>query len=111
MNAFARLLLCTALSGLALGAQARTFEVSDFAELDNAVIEAEDGDEIVIKKGVYELEAPLEIFSRVTVRGEQGASSTRAVGARASSSASRRSGSRTSPCATTGATFMRARRA
>ena len=73
MNAFARLLLCTALSGLALGAQARTFEVSDFAELDNAVIEAEDGDEIVIKKGVYELEAPLEIFSRVTVRGEQGA--------------------------------------
>ena len=38
MNAFARLLLCTALSGLALGAQARTFEVSDFAELDNAVI-------------------------------------------------------------------------
>ena len=66
MNAFARLLLCTALSGLALGAQARTFEVSDFAELDNAVIEAEDGDEIVIKKGVYELEAPLEIFSRVT---------------------------------------------
>ena len=50
MNAFARLLLCTALSGLALGAQARTFEVSDFAELDNAVIEAEDGDEIVIKK-------------------------------------------------------------
>lgn len=73
MNAFARLLLCTALSGLALGAQARTFEVSDFAELDDAVIEAEDGDEIVIKKGVYELEAPLEIFSRVTVRGEQGA--------------------------------------
>ena len=72
MNAFARLLLCTALSGLALGAQARTFEVSDFAELDDAVIEAEDGDEIVIKKGVYELEAPLEIFSRVTVRGEQG---------------------------------------
>ena len=44
MNAFARLLLCTALSGLALGAQARTFEVSDFAELDNAVIEAEEGD-------------------------------------------------------------------
>lgn len=73
MNAFARLLLCTALSGLALGAQARTFEVSDFAELDDAVIEAEDGDEIVIKKGVYELETPLEIFSRVTVRGEQGA--------------------------------------
>ena len=27
----------------------------------------------MIKKGVYELEAPLEIFSRVTVRGEQGA--------------------------------------
>ena len=73
MNAFARLLLCTALSGLALGEQARTFEVSDFAELDNAVIEAEDGDEIVIKKGVYEPEAPLELFSRVTVRAEQGA--------------------------------------
>ena len=109
MNAFARLLLCTALSGLALGAQARTFEVSDFAELDNAVIEAEDGDEIVIKKGVYELEAPLEIFSRVTVRGEQGAVID--AGGRASSSASRRSGSRTSPCATTGATFMRATRA
>ena len=46
MNAFARLLLCTALSGLALGAQARTFEVSDFAELDDAVIEAEDGDDV-----------------------------------------------------------------
>ena len=90
-----RLLLCTALSGLALGAQARTFEVSDFAELDNAVIEAEDGDEIVIKKGVYELEAPLEIFSRVTVRAAQGA----VIAAR------------TSPCATTGATFMRATRA
>ena len=53
MNAFARLLLCTALSGLALGAQARTFEVSDFAELANAVREAEAGDELGIKRRAW----------------------------------------------------------
>lgn len=75
MKPFARLLLAAALFGLfgPAGAQAHTFEVAAFAELDDAVIDAEDGDEIVLKKGVYELEAPLEIYARITVRGEEGA--------------------------------------
>ena len=78
MNPFARLVLAAALFGLfglfgVAGAQARTFEVAAFAELDDAVIDAEDGDEIVLKKGVYALEAPLEIYARITVRGEEGA--------------------------------------
>lgn len=53
MNPFARLVLAAALFGLfgVAGAQARTFEVAAFAELDDAVIDAEDGDVIVLKKG------------------------------------------------------------
>ncbi|MFR6359853.1 MAG: hypothetical protein ACLUNV_09715 [Sutterella wadsworthensis] len=80
MNAFARLLLCTALSGLALGAQARTFEVSDFAELDDAVIEAEDGDEIVIRRASTNSRLRSKSSRASPCGASRAPSSTRAVG-------------------------------
>ena len=69
-------LIVTATLGalLALGAQAEEYVVDSPESFEDAFLDAEDGDTITIKAGVYEPEEPIEIIARgLTIRGEKGA--------------------------------------
>ena len=57
---------------LACAVEAAQYRVSTTEELDDALLEVDDGDEIILKAGVYTLQAEVDARG-VTLRGEPGA--------------------------------------